>query len=378
MDAFILESLPGRVVFGPGTLDRLAQEIEQLGAKRALVLSTPQQEALAQDIARRLGERCAGIFPRAVMHVPVEIAHAAREEADRLDADCLVAAGGGSTIGLGKAIALHSSLPILAIPTTYAGSEMTPIYGLTEAGLKKTGRDPRVLPKTVIYDPNLTLELPLGMSITSGFNAIAHAVEALYSDQPNPITAMIAEEGIRALALGMPRIAKNPLDHDGRSDCLYGAWLCGSVLATSGMALHHKLCHVLGGTWNLPHSETHTIVLPHVVAYNYNAAFEAMRRIERAMDTSNAATGIFDLMMQLNAPVALKDIGMRHDDLERAASLVMQSPYYNPRHTTRESILHLLDNAFFGRRPAVASAMDVTREAVHKSLKAQVSRSAGS
>jgi len=363
MDAFILESLPGRVVFGPGTLDRLAQEIEQLDAKRALVLSTPQQEALAQDIARRLGERCAGIFPRAVMHVPVEIAHAAREEADRLDADCLVAAGGGSTIGLGKAIALHSSLPILAIPTTYAGSEMTPIYGLTEAGLKKTGRDPRVLPKTVIYDPNLTLELPLGMSITSGFNAIAHAVEALYSVQPNRITAMIAEEGIRALALGMPRIAKKPLDHDGRSDCLYGAWLCGSVLATSGMTLHHKLCHVLGGTWNLPHSETHTIVLPHVIAYNYNAASEAMRRIERAMDTSNAATGIFDLMMRLNAPVALKDIGMRHDDLERAASLVMQSPYYNPRHTTRESILHLLDNAFFGRRPAVASATDVTREA---------------
>ncbi len=351
MDSFIFESLPSRVVFGPDGLGQLSQEIVHLGAKRALVLSTPQQVPLAQDIASRLGERCAGTFARAVMHVPVETAHAAREEADRLGADCVVAAGGGSTVGLGKAIALHSSLPILAIPTTYAGSEMTPIYGLTEAGLKKTGRDQRVLPKTVIYDPVLTLDLPLAMSVTSGFNAIAHAVEALYSDRPNPITAMMAEEGIRSLARGMPAVVKNPHDLEGRSDCLYGAWLCGSVLATSGMALHHKLCHVLGGTWNLPHSETHTIVLPHVVAYNYAAAPQAMMRIERAMGNSNAATGIFDLMMQLDAPLSLKEIGMQHDDLDRAASLVMEAPYYNPRSTTREGILRLLDGAFFGRRP---------------------------
>jgi alcohol dehydrogenase class IV len=208
-----------------------------------------------------------------------------------------------------------------------------------------------VLPKTVIYDPVLTLDLPRAMSVTSGFNAIAHAVEALYSDRPNPITAMMAEEGIRSLARGMPAVVKNPHDLEGRSDCLYGAWLCGSVLATSGMALHHKLCHVLGGTWNLPHSETHTIVLPHVVAYNYAAAPQAMMRIERAMGNSNAATGIFDLMMQLDAPLSLKEIGMQHDDLDRAASLVMEAQYYNPRSTTREGILRLLDSAFFGRRP---------------------------
>jgi maleylacetate reductase len=358
MDAFIFESLPGRVVFGPHALDQLPKEIEQLGAKRALVLSTPQQQALARDIAGRLGERCAGIFDRAGMHVPVEIAHAAREQASRLGADCVVAAGGGSTVGLGKAIALHSDLPILAVPTTYAGSEMTPIYGLTEAGLKKTGRDRRVLPRTVIYDPMLTLELPLAMSVTSGFNAIAHAVEALYSSSPNPITAMMAEEGIRALAQGLPLIAGDPRDLRGRSDCLYGAWLCGSVLATSEMALHHKLCHVLGGTWNLPHSDTHTIVLPHVVAHNYAAAPEAMKRIEQAMGTRNAATGIFDLMMQLSAPLSLKDIGLKHDDLDRAASPVMQSPYYNPRPIERESLLRLLDDAYFGRPPAMQPLKD--------------------
>src|SRR5260370_39427697 len=162
---------------------------------------------------------------------------------------------------------------------------------------------------------------------------------------------MMGEEGIRALAHGIPLISSNPRDLPGRSDCLYGAWLCGSVLATSGMAVHHKLCHVLGGTWNLPHSETHTIVLPHAVAYNYAAAPEAMKRIERAMRKSNAATGIFDLMKQLNVPISLKEIGMKHDDLDRAASLVMEAPYYNPRPTTRESIVRLLDDAFFGRRP---------------------------
>ncbi len=351
MNAFVFESLPGRVVFGSGALDQLPQEIERLGARRALVLSTPQQQGLARDIAERIGERSAGIFPQAVMHVPVEVARQACAEAARLGADCVVAAGGGSTIGLGKAIALHSSLPILAIPTTYAGSEMTPIYGLTEAGQKRTGRDRRVLPRTVIYDAMLTLDLPPALSVTSGFNAIAHAVEALYAEEPNPITAMMAEEGIRALTRGMPAILKSPHDVAGRNDCLYGAWLCGSVLGTTGMALHHKLCHVLGGTWNLPHAETHTVVLPHAVAYNYAAAPEAMKRIERAMGTSNAAAGIFELMVRLNAPVSLKEIGMRHDELPRAVSLVMEAPYYNPRRPSGEEIVRLLEDAFHGRRP---------------------------
>jgi alcohol dehydrogenase class IV len=239
----------------------------------------------------------------------------------------------------------------LAIPTTYAGSEMTPIYGLTEAGLKRTGRDRRVLPRTVIYDPMLTLDLPPAMSITSGFNAIAHAVEALYAEEPNPITAMMAEDGIRALTRGMPAILKNPHDVTGRSDCLYGAWLCGSVLGTTGMAVHHKLCHVLGGTWNLPHAETHTVVLPHAVAYNYAAAPEAMKRIERAMGTSNAAAGIFELLERMNAPISLKEIGMRHDELPRAVSLVMEAPYYNPRRPSGEEIARLLEDAFHGRQP---------------------------
>jgi maleylacetate reductase len=351
MRSFSYDQLPGRVVFGAGALDQLPREIELLGTRRALVLSTPEQEPQAQEIAGRLGERCAGIFPRATMHVPIETAREARAQAKRIGADCAVAIGGGSTTGLGKAIALESALPILAIPTTYAGSEMTPIYGITEAGMKKTGRDRNVLPKTVIYDPMLTLGLPVGLSVTSGFNAIAHAVEALYAQDTNPITAMMAEDGIRALAHGLPRVVERPAELSARADCLYGAWLCGAVLGAVGMALHHKLCHVLGGTWNLPHAQTHTVILPHAVAYNYAAAPEAMQRVERAMESAHAAKGIYDLMKRLGAPLALKDIGMRETDLDRAADLATQAPYYNPRPPDRAGIRDLLDAAFHGRRP---------------------------
>jgi len=352
MRSFTYTQLPGRVVFGVGALDHLPREIELLGATRALVLSTPEQKAQAEDVAKRLGTRCAGMFPRAAMHVPIEIARAARDEAKRLGADCAVAIGGGSTTGLGKAIALESALPILAIPTTYAGSEMTPIYGLTEGGLKKTGRDRKVLPKTVIYDPTLTLGLPVGLSVTSGFNAIAHAAEGLYAEDANPIMSLMAEDGIRALAHGLPVIVKNPKDLEARSECLYGAWLCGAVLGAVGMALHHKLCHVLGGTWNLPHAETHTVVLPHALAYNADDAPGAMRRIERALGAPHAAQGVYDLMKSLNAPLALKDIGMKEAELDRAAELATTAPYFNPRPIDRQGIRALLDNAFSGRRPA--------------------------
>jgi maleylacetate reductase len=352
MRSFTYTQLPGRVVFGVGALDHLPREIELLGATRALVLSTPEQEAQAEDVAKRLGTRCAGMFPRAVMHVPIEVARAARDEAKRLGADCAVAIGGGSTTGLGKAIALESALPILAIPTTYAGSEMTPIYGLTEGGLKKTGRDRKVLPSTVIYDPTLTLGLPVGLSVTSGFNAIAHAAEGLYAEDANPIMSLMAEDGIRALAHGLPAIVKNPKDLEARSECLYGAWLCGAVLGAVGMALHHKLCHVIGGTWNLPHAETHTVVLPHALAYNGEAAPDAMRRIERGLGAPHAAQGVYDLMNSLGAPLALKDIGMKEAELDRAAELATTAPYFNPRPIDRQGIRALLENAFSGRRPA--------------------------
>ena len=359
MKTFVYQANPSRVVFGLGALQHLTREIDLLGAKRALVLSTSEQADTARRIAELLGERAAGIFPEARMHVPIATARAARDEARRLGADCAVAIGGGSTIGLGKAIALESAaeggFPILAIPTTYAGSEMTPIYGLTEGGMKKTGRDLRVLPKTVIYDPELTLTLPIGMTLTSALNAIAHASEGLYAPDGSPIVALMAEEGIRAAAAALPRLAANPRDLEARSDALYAAWLCGSVLGHVSMGLHHKLCHTLGGSFDLPHAEVHTVILPHALAYNASHAPEAMHRITRALGVADgplaAAAGVFDLACAHGAPTALRDIGMPADGLDRAADLAVQNQYPNPRPLERSGIRELLQHAFDGTRP---------------------------
>ena len=352
---FIYNGLPARVVFGAGSLAQLPAEVERLGAKRALVLSTPEQAHSASEVAKALGSRSAGIYDRAAMHVPLEIAEDARRVARELGADCCVTVGGGSTTGLGKAIALTSPLPILAVPTTYAGSEMTPIYGITEGGAKKTGRDLRVLPKVVIYDPSLTLSLPAALSAASGMNAIAHSVEALYAQDANPVISLMAEEGIRALAKALPVVVANPTDVEGRAEALYGAWLCGVALGSAGMALHHKLCHVLGGSFNLPHAETHSIVLPHAMRYNYEGAREAMARVERAIGNAYAPAGIFELENSLGLPMRLAELGMKESDLERAARIATEAPYPNPRKVEYAPVLELLRSAYQGRRPAAPS-----------------------
>lgn len=352
MKSFVYQNLPMRVVFGDGAITQLPNEVERLGARSALILCTEHQRASAERVAALLGERSAGIYDRAQMHVPIETAQEARQMARALGADVCVAIGGGSTIGLGKAIALTSELPIVALPTTFAGSEMTPIYGITENRLKKTGRDPRVLPQSVIYDPSLTSTLPTLIAATSGINAIAHAVEALYSPDANPITSLMAEESIRTLSHSLPRIVEDSADIEAASNALYGAWLAGACLGAVGMALHHKLCHTLGGTFNLPHAEMHTVVLPHSIAYNREAAPEAMERIARALGATDPAQGIYDLAAKLGAPLSLAEIGMAEDGLETAAQLATENPYYNPRPIDRASILELLTNAYHGTRPS--------------------------
>lgn len=339
MRTFTYAPLPARVIFGVGSLQQLEQEVDVLQARKALILCTPEQRALAERVAGLLGVRAAGIFDQAVMHVPIESAREAREVAQRLGADCAVAVGGGSTTGLGKAIALDSGLPIVCVPTTYAGSEMTPIYGITEGGLKKTGKDRRVL--------------PLKMSVTSGINAIAHAAEGLYAVDGNPVMDLMAEEGIAAIGRALPKLVRQSDDIEARSDALYGAWLCGTVLGHVGMALHHKLCHTLGGSFNLPHAETHTIVLPHALAYNTAAAPLAMSRVARALGGGSAAQAVFDLALHNGAPVALKDIGMQEADLDQACDIALQNQYPNPRPLERHALRELLQSAYEGVRPTV-------------------------
>lgn len=351
MQSFVYQPNATRVVFGAGAFDLLHSEAARIG-HRFLVLATPEQADLADRAASNLGAICAGVHAKAVMHVPVPVVDTATLKAQSLKVDGLVAVGGGSTTGLAKAIALRTRLPILVVPTTYAGSEMTPIWGLTDGGVKQTGRDPVVLPTVAIYDPLLTLGLPIGLTGVSGLNAIAHCVEGLYSETANPLVSIMAEEGIRALASALPILTVDPSNIEARSQALYGAWLGGTVLGSVGMALHHKLCHTLGGTFNLPHAETHAIVLPHAAAYNAKAAPHAMARVARALGVHNAPRGLYDLLVAVGAKTALSDIGMTQDGLDRVVELALTNPYYNPAPLEATHLHSLLANAFAGRAPA--------------------------
>lgn len=340
------------VIFGEGTLARLPAELDRLQLRRALVLTTPEQKERAGDLQALLGERMVGAFTDARMHVPIETARAGRDLARELHADCTVAFGGGSTIGLGKALALDPGIPQIAIDTTYAGSSRTPVWGITENDVKKTGSDPRVLPRLVIFDPLLTHSLPPRVTAASGLNAMAHAVESLYSRERNPIVALMAEESLRALGSSLSRAVTSPHDPAARALAHYGAFLAGSALGAVGMALHHKLCHTLGGSFALPHAETHAVVLPHVVRYNQDHAPEAIAAVARALGTDDAAGRLFALLAELGLPVSLRELGLAEQDLDRAADLATERPYFNPRPPDRRSIRQLLGNAFSGHLAA--------------------------
>lgn len=355
MRDFIYRANAGRVVFGAGTLARLSDEAAALGLERIIVLSTPQQESQAHDIADRLDERTAGVFAGAVMHTPVGVTQEAMQVISDMRADGIVSIGGGSTIGLGKAIAWRTDLPQIVIPTTYAGSEMTPILGETENGAKTTRSSARILPETVIYDVDLTLSLPPALSGTSGINAIAHAIEALYARDRNPIVSLMALEGIKALVRALPRIVADPQDRAGRADALYGAWLCGTCLGAVGMALHHKLCHTLGGSFNLPHAETHTIVLPHALAYNAPAVSEAMAQLAATLGTDDPARALYDLAEAVGAARGLCELGMAESGINEAADRALANPYWNPRALERDALRATIARAWGGEPPRTDS-----------------------
>ena len=363
IEPFTYQALPMRIVFGAGSLAQLPDEVAALGLTRVLVLCSPEQEATGQEVAAALGAKAAGVLAEARMHVPIEVARRARELAAELGADGCVAVGGGSAIGLGKAIALEHALPVIAVPTTYAGSEMTPVWGLTEGGQKRTGRDLRVLPQSVLYDPELTLTLPSGMSATSGINAIAHAVEGLYAPDATPVVSLMAEEGVRALAGALPRVVADGADRDARAEAQYGAWLCGAVLAATTMSLHHKLCHTLGGTLDLPHAPTHTVVLPYALAYNQSAAPQAVAALSRALGgVPDPARALWELAGQLGAPRSLADLGMKEEDIARIAELAVANPYANPRPVTRDGIESLLRAAWTGATPDTFARPEVSAQ----------------
>ncbi len=349
MRPFTYEAPAQRVVFGRGTLALVGDEVRRLGHRRALVLSTPQQETDARQLGSALGSLAFGVFAGAVMHTPVDVTEQAMHHA--AGADCIVSLGGGSTTGLGKAIALRTGLDQVVVPTTYAGSEATPILGESDKGRKTTQRNRAVLPEVVVYDIDLTLTLPVALSAASGLNAIAHAMEALYAPDANPVTSGLAAQGIAALARALPAIMADASDVEARGDALFGAWACGTCLGTVGMGLHHKLCHVLGGTFDLPHAETHALVLPYSAAYNADAAPDAMRQMAAALGVPDAATGLFELARRLRLPTGLHALGMPAEGIDQAANLAVAAPYPNPAPIDRIAIRALLQAAFDGTAP---------------------------
>ncbi|GLW91292.1 maleylacetate reductase and hydroxyquinol 1,2-dioxygenase domain-containing protein [Actinokineospora globicatena] len=353
MSDFRYSTGPTRVVFGSHTLADVRPEVERLGRTRVLVLADPGLGTVGDRVREALGALAVGRFDGAVMHTPVAVTEQALALLREVGADCVVAVGGGSTTGLAKALAVRTGVDQVILPTTYAGSEVTPVLGETDGGTKTTRSSPDILPETVIYDVELSRGLPLGITVTSAVNAMAHAVEALYAPDTNLVTDRLALEAIERIARALRRVKADPADADIRADLLTGAWLAGTCLGSVGMGLHHKLCHTLGGTYGLPHSPTHAVVLPHALAYNAPYAKEAVRRIGEALGNPDAPAAIHDLLVETGAPTSLRELGLAEADLAQAAELATAKPYPNPAPLTQEGLAGLLRAAWAGERPSL-------------------------
>ena len=357
MDRFTYQGSPARVLFDRPFAEGVGEALDALGVQRAFLVAGPGPEAAAAKTLRvALGGRASALSLEAAMHTPVDVTERVLATLTQSGADGLVALGGGSSIGLSKALALRTGLPQVVVPTTYAGSEATPILGQTEGSRKTTLRSDAVLPRAIVYDVSLTLTLPAKLSATSGLNAIAHAVEALYARDANPITSMLAEDAISRFSRALPAVVADPADVEARSEALYGAWACGTCLGAVGMSLHHKLCHVLGGSFGTPHAETHAVVLPHVAAFNRRAAPSALQRVAHALSAPDAAEGLYDLAVRLGTPTSLREIGLEASSLDQAADLAVAAPYWNPRTVDRAGVRQLLDDAYQGRRPSAEAS----------------------
>jgi len=349
----VLKDRAVRVVFGAGSLTQVASEARTLGS-RIMIISGRHEADAAALVITQLGDDLVWQIPEVVQHVPIEVAERAIEAAGAAGVGVLVSIGGGSATGLAKAVARQTGMPILAVPTTYAGSEMTLIWGQSDQGKKTTGRDPRVLPRIVVYDPALTVSMPPELTAASGMNALAHAVESLYAPDSTAQSADVAEEAMRALVRGLPGAVSGPDDLEARTEALRGAWLAGWSLGSTTMGLHHKLAHVLGGKYQLPHAGVHSALLPQVAAFNALAASDPFGRAARALGVSepeSVGPALFDLTTRLHAPTSLADLGLKFDAIEGVASSVAEAPVSNPRGYTEEDVFYLVQQAYIGKRP---------------------------
>jgi maleylacetate reductase len=348
--SFLYAAAPARVLFGQGRSKTLGVELDHLNVSRVLVVCTRSGEERYREVIAPFGARCAGVFAKAQPHCPEPIAEAALDAFAAARADGIVTIGGGSTIGLGKVIAARRKVPFIAIPTTLSGSEMTALYGMKIGQEKRTWTDPNAKARSVIYDPDLTATLPKHETATTGMNCLAHCVEALYPAQPNPIANLLALDGIRALYTALPRVIKHN-DVESRTSALYGGFLGGLLVSMVGIGLHHKICHVLGGHFNLPHGETNSVILPHVVAFNAPALSAVIGDIARAIGTSDVVAAIFALAERIGAPMSLRELGLVYSDLDPVSEEIATKAVGNPRPVNVDDIRALLRDAWEGRRP---------------------------
>jgi maleylacetate reductase len=358
MQPFVYQQLATRIVFAPGALARVGAVVADLGVTRVMLIHDGAIGALADDVAAQLGERLVCRWGEAIQHVPVDLAERARAAATSAGADGIVTLGGGSSTGLGKAIALSHRIPIVAVPTTYAGSEQTSIYGLTGGQHKQTGKDPIVVPRAVVYDPALTVGLPPFVTGPSAFNALAHSVEALWAPGCNPITSALALEAVRAIHRSLPAVMARPSDLDARGTLLYGAALSGMALGATAAGLHHKLCHVLGGRFDLVHADAHSVILPHALAFNAPALSADMARLAEALGApgGDPAAALWDLATASNVPTKLsaltgRDGPLGRADLAAAAADAAMEITVNPRPVNEADLLGILERAYDGIRP---------------------------
>lgn len=361
METFHYSFSAQEVIFGAGAVAKLADAAERFGWRRVLLCTTEHTRARGHvaSVENALGERLAVTYEQVQPHVPESQVAEATVLAAQHQVDAIIGLGGGSAVGTAKAVsralearraadsrmrdalsAEHALIPVIAIPTTYAGSEMTPVYGVTRHAdghsQKITTNDPRITPRLTIYDPLLTLDLPPRMTAGTGINATAHCIEALYSITRNPLSSAAALAGLRAIAQALPRCYATGDDLDARSEMLAGAFLAGTALSNVAMGLHHGICHVLGGTTGAAHGDANSVMLPYVMRFNADVtapelalAAEAMGAAgpgESAAVAASAATRrIAEWVEQMRLPRRLREIGVQSPRLPELARLAYAS-----------------------------------------------------
>jgi len=348
-EVFAYNPVPVRTVFGYGAVNSLGRELERLSITRPIVICSPGRANLGRQLVDLVKPARAHLCDAGLTAMPEDAFQRVMAEMKSVDSDGIIGVGGGSPIGLLKAAAAHTLLPAIAVVTSYSGSEMSANW-YTRKGWEQTGANTsNALPKTVIYDPELTLEFPVTMTAASGMNAINHAVETLYSAETNPIVQDLSEEAIRRLGRSLPRIVEDPSDRGARYDALYGAWHAAMFRARQGLS--HAIAQRCRSLFDLVHAESHAISVPYTVAFNQDAAPDAMKRIEHALKVDNAALGLYELNVRLGLATGYKALGVAENDLGEAVKVIMEQTFTNPRPVSEGDLRGILGQAFGGAPP---------------------------